>query len=170
MMLHKLEEEDREIVQTLLKRFRKLSQQREACRMALQAYGVDVSKGNPVALSLFAENQISKPKLNVSIDTNTLRGQVESILDNAKIPMTSREIMENLNSRFNRKYTLSKFSGNFSSMYRKKYSGIKKIEVVELPPEFRTIYILESWVNEDGKLKDSYLDKYYKAHAFGVDK
>lgn len=89
----------------------------------------------------------------------TLRTKVIEALTDYDSPITSRDIMELINSKYPSKtYTFPQFSAQFSMLYRRTNSEIKQYSVKNVPISKSAFYYLEAW-EEDGKLRKDYKEK-----------
>jgi hypothetical protein len=128
--------------------------------LLLDAFNANGAKNDRQLSILMPEAPIIKRREQASVK-QTINKRVKSILTNIDVPITSREIMDAINTNYPEKqYTLSSFSGAFSSMYRKPTSGIKQYNIKNATPEFKAIYGLIEWFEpESDKLKEEYKKK-----------
>lgn len=153
--------DDELIKRGLKKKIKELQEQIEKCKIALRAFGEEPDKTNN-QLNLMTEESTKKINFK-TVGNKTLRARVESLFNEINRPMTSREIMDKINDLYNKSYNINGFSGNFSQMYRKKTSHIKKYEFDDAPIEIKTVYGLKKWFNGE-ELKDEYKQRFYEAH------
>ena len=89
----------------------------------------------------------------------TLNQKVKEVLKLADAPLTSRDLMNEVNNQYpDKEYEFPKWSGNFSTMYQKANSGIIKFEIDNMPVNLSAFYCLEEWIESDS-LKDEYFKK-----------
>jgi hypothetical protein len=89
----------------------------------------------------------------------TLRERCEKILYDMDVPLTTRELMNEVKSRYKKQYGFSAFSGSFSQSYRRKGSLIAKYDLPNASMEFKAVYCLKNWYDVTGKLSQEYRDK-----------
>lgn len=98
----------------------------------------------------------SKPK--IKSNPTSLRERCEKILFDLDVPLTSRELMTELEKKYNKKYDFYSFSGSFSQSYRKKNSLIIKYDLENSSKDVKAIYCLKNWL-VGGELLGLYKDK-----------
>ena len=89
----------------------------------------------------------------------TLRERCEKILYDKDVPMTTRELMNEIKSRYKKQYEFNSFSGSFSQSYRRKGSLIIKYDLPDASMEFKAVYCLKNWYDDTGELSQEYRDK-----------
>lgn len=152
---------EEQIKQGLRDKVKQLEAQIEACKIALRAFGENNKSQEP---NLFInESKTTVSGITPKRDRKTVRSRVEGLLADAQQPMTSREIMDNINQLYTKNYTFENFSGNFSQTYRKPGSKIQKYEIADVPIELKTVYGLKSWFNGED-MKPDYLQRFLDNH------
>jgi ATPase subunit of ABC transporter with duplicated ATPase domains len=124
----------------------------EGLRNALKAIGID--DNSKIVIS--GVNETGK-----SFEQSTLITKIIDILREKKEPMTSREIMNEINRIYNKKYILNGFSGQLSMAFKKAnekdwQSGLERIEFENNPNQYKVFYYLYEWKDENGKLKPEF--------------
>lgn len=135
----------------------------DKCKKALDAFGESLEKQIDNQPTIFDEIK-TQDRMIISKRTNTLRAKIENILVKKNTPMTSRELMEEINQLYGKAYDFNNFSGNFSQLYRKQNSNIKKYEIDNVPNEFKTVYGLKNWFTGD-ELKLEYVNDFLNRHS-----
>lgn len=98
----------------------------------------------------------------------TLNQKVLDVLNKTQLPLTSRDLMENVNASFpDKEYEFNKWSGSFSQMYQKPKSGIKKFSLENMPVHISAFYCLDEWF-EENELKIEYLQKISKNYNIAI--
>jgi hypothetical protein len=154
------EEQIKKVLRDKIKSYESLI---DKCKRALEAFGENYDKPQDLKLDL-VDNVKTENRIIVSNKPNTLRAKIEKILIDNDVPMTSRELMEGINKAYNKSYDFNNFSGNFSQLYRKSNSNIKKYELSDVPNELKTVYGLRNWFNVD-ELKQEFIEKFLDAHS-----
>jgi len=151
---------EEQIKQGLRNKLKNLEKQVELVKTALKAFGDETNSGFK---QIDAFDDSAKFELTPDVSRNTVRSRVEGILTDAQTPMTSKEIMLALNKTYKKNYTIENFSGNFSQTYRKAGSKIQQFEIPDVPAEYRFVYGLKNWADNNG-LKHDYLQKFLDKH------
>lgn len=131
-------------------KIKKLQQENAKWEKVLQAIGVQ-------KINLFTEKghkEIAKPiKRNGKL---TLSEKIVGILKDADIPLTTRDIMNEMNNRYpnGRHYDMAGFSGAFSPAYQKPDSGIEKYDVENPTFEVKALYFLKIWMDNPWKFEE----------------
>jgi len=130
---------------------------------ALQALNELVADNDQTTLFI-DDKKVSKTK------DKTLRSKVIEIFKLYDTPLTSRDLMDLINNRYPAKqYEFNQFSAQFSTLYRRANSKIKKYEVENAPPNKSAFYYLEEWEAQDikgiRKLQEDYIEKIYDRYG-----
>lgn len=106
-------------------------------------------------------NEKLKSKMIVRIKKTpkTLRERCERTLLDMDMPLTSRDLKKEVESRFKKKYPFNTFSGSFSQSYRAKSSRIAKFDVPKPSLYVKSVYCLKIWFDDTGELQDEYKKK-----------
>lgn len=143
---------------------------REFAKNKVKELQKEIDKWNKV-LDAFGEQQETKPKEGNTFDSKkklvvggasprlTINQMVKNVLNETETPLTSRDIMNMLNDKYDKGYTLDNFSGAFSSMYRKPKSGISQYNFQNPTLEVKAVYGLDNWFLEENVLKEEYKER-----------
>lgn len=137
-------------------------QVREFAKNKVKELQKEIDKWNKVldAFGDVRENNFINTKKRLVIRKSssklTVNQMVKNVLNEAETPLTSRDIMNMLNNKYNKDYTLDNFSGAFSSMYRKPKSGILQYNLQNPTLEVKAVYGLDNWFLEENVLKEEY--------------
>lgn len=101
-----------------------------------------------------------KQSIRIKENPSSLRERCEKILYDLNEPLTTRELKDIVEKRFDQKYSFNSFSAAFSQAYRRKSSFIKKYDLQNPAKGIPSVYGLKEWFNSlTGDLEPEYLNK-----------
>lgn len=108
----------------------------------------------------------AKRSIRIKENPTSLRERCEKILYDLNEPLTTRDLKDIVEKRFNQKYNFNSFSGGFSQSYRRKSSFIKKYDLQNPAKGIISVYGLKEWFNPlTGDLEPEYLNKVFKRYG-----
>ena len=153
-----MEFKDSEIKEFAKSKVKELTKELEKWNKVLEAFGENEKNNN-----MPAKGTTHKVGLKVLGKVNvvklTVKQMVLEVLNQVMTPLTSRDIMNLVNEKFNKQYTLDTFSGAFSVMYRREDSGISQYNLQNATVEVKAVYGLSRWFLDENTLKDEYKEK-----------
>jgi len=117
-------------------------------------------------LSFLPDPPVRKDKKTSPSGKMTVKQKVTEILKEADMLLTSRELMEAVNQKYQDKQykDMSSWSGAFASMYLKPDSGINKYELKKQTLELKALYGLAGFFVDGKEVKPDYKEKIIKRY------